>query len=96
MTNAEQSLDQTVNILAEKSNAGVEVLERAEFELDIVTAASNTITQEKLSKGAEIFLQGLSPKTLIFGLKKRHNGLHPRLDSRNFIDLRMPPYNKNN
>ncbi len=52
MTNAEQSLEQTINILAEKSNAGVEVLERAEFELDIVTAVSNTITQEKLSKEA--------------------------------------------
>ncbi len=52
MTNAEQSLEQTINILAEKSNAGVEVPERAEFELDIVTAVSNTITQEKLSKEA--------------------------------------------
>ena len=74
MTKTEQSLEQTIKILAEKSNAGVEAIERAEFELGIVTAVSNTITQEKLSKEAEMFPQGLSPKTLNFGLKKKHNG----------------------
>lgn len=74
MTQTEQSLEQTIKILAEKSNAGVEAIERAEFELGIVTAVSNTITQEKLSKEAEMFLQGLSPKTLNLGLKKSTMG----------------------
>ncbi len=49
------ALEQTIKILAEKSNAGVEVFDRAEFELDIVTAVSNAMTQnEKISTPTQL------------------------------------------
>ena len=67
-------MEQTIKILAEKSNAGVEVFDRTEFQLDVATAASNAITQEKLSEKAEIFRQVIFVGMLNFGLKKKHNG----------------------
>ena len=49
-TNIEQSLEQTIKWLPEKSNAGVEVIDRTELELDIVTAISNTMIKSSYQK----------------------------------------------
>lgn len=72
------ALEQTIKVLAEKSNAAVEVFDRAEFELDIVTAVSNALTQEELAEEGEMFLkrcgQGISLVMLNLGLKKNNKG----------------------
>lgn len=51
-------------VLAEKFDAAVEVLECAEFELEIVTAVSKVLTQDELEEEGEMFLkrcnQGIS------------------------------------
>ncbi len=76
-----RALEQTIKILAEKSNAAVEVFDRAEFELEIVTAVSNAMTQEELAEEGEMFMkrcgQGISLGVVIFGLKKRNKGWYP-------------------
>ncbi len=85
------ALEQTIRVLAEKSNASVKVFDRAEFELDIVTAVSNAMTQEELAEEGEMFLkrcgQGISLGMLNFGLKKKM-GWYPGPDGRDVIDLR--------
>ncbi len=88
MINAKWSLEQNIKILAEKSNAVVEVFDRAEFKFDIATAAYNAIAQEKFSEVAEIFRQVISLGMLKFGLKKKHDGWYLGLDGRDFIDPR--------
>lgn len=86
------ALEQTIKVLAEKSNDAVEVFDREEFELDIVTAVSNALTQEELAEEGEMFLkrcgQGISLGMLIFGLKKKNKGWYPGLNGKEVIDLR--------
>ncbi len=85
------ALEQTIRVLAEKSNASVKVFDRAEFELDIVNAVSNAMTQKELAEEGEMFLkrcgQGISLGMLNFGLKKKM-GWYPGPDGRDVIDLR--------
>ena len=86
------ALEQIIKILTEKSNAGVEVFDRAEFELDIVTAVSNAMTKEDLSEEGEMFLkrfgQGISLGILNFGLKKGNKCWYLGSNGREFSDLR--------
>ena len=61
-------------VVSEKSNSAMKVFDLADFDMDIVTAVSNELTQEEMAEEGEMFLkrcgQDISLGMLNFGLKK--------------------------
>ena len=64
----------------------MEIFNCAEIELNIITAASNTLPQEELTEEEEMFLQlcsqGISLGLIIFGRKEKNKCWHPSPDGK--------------
>ena len=93
------ALEQAIKILAEDSDAEAAVMDRTEFEFDIVTAVSRANTQEALSEEGKMSLKCcsmvISPGAVIFGSKDRRNGWYSGPDGRDVIDLRNADSRRN-